>query len=314
MNFIELAGLIDPNEGLTLRITKKENVIAVTVLADSIKGKKMQPFSCSGTPEELDAEFIPEFSKATEIVRTFVSNLKQMENDEKLAKKGAKPKDSKANEGTETDDDDDDDDENVQEKPKRVAPPVKLKKVPKKVEALMVKLGNTEDPLMIQHINTEVIKQLKEAKWEDLEIAAYMAKEGKGKIEHPGSVSPQEAFPLKEDSLLGIPATQTANAPVTQNTQAPATQATTTPVTQADIQKMNTSVPSNDLLGIAAQPVSQTQPETVQPMPIQQPIIPEAAAAENLSANLGAEQIQQETVVQQQTNDLLNTGGGGLLF
>ena len=312
MNFIELAGLIDPNEGLTLRITKKENVIAVTVLADSIKGKKMQPFSCSGTPEELDAEFIPEFSKATEIVRTFVSNLKQMENDEKLAKKGAKSKESKADEGNE--EETNDDDETVQKKPKPVAPPVKLKKVPKKVEALMVKLGNTEDPLMIQHINTEVIKQLKEAKWEDLEIAAYMAKEGKGKIEHSGSVSPQEAFPLKEDSLLGTPApaTQTTNAPATQNVQPSATNPTTTPVTQADIQKMNTSVPSNDLLGIAAQPVPQTQPEAVQPIP--QPVITEAAAAENLAANLGAEQIQQETVVQQQTNDLLNTGGGGLLF
>lgn len=301
MNLTELAGLMDSNEGLTIRITKNGEILAITVLPDTLKGKKIPPYTCSGTPEQLDANFIADFSNAKTVTTEFVSNLTAIteeaaaklaaakaKNDNKKKANTGKKEESTNDDMDETNDDDDDDDTTTTTPKEVVAKPIKLKKAPKDVIGLAAKLKSSTDPMMIEYCKKGITDALVKAKWTELEINAFLAENTDGKIPHMNSVSPEEAFPLATDTPEVLPK------PI--------------PVTQADIDKATSQ---------SSQATPQSSP--IAPIPASAPVTTPSVPnlMENneplLEKNITQAIIEQEEQIQQ-SNSLLNPDEGGLLF
>lgn len=302
MNLTELASLMDSNEGLTIRITKNGEILAITVLPDTLKGKKVSPYTCSGTPEQLDANFIADFSNAKAVTTEFVSNLTAIteeataklaaakaKNDNKKKAGTTKKEESTTDDDTDEIDSDDNTDEKIATKPKEVvAKPIKLKKTPKDVIGLAAKLKGSTDPMMVEYCKKGITDALVKAQWTELEINAFLAENTDGKIPHMNSVEPDVAFPLATDIPEALPK------PI--------------PVTQADINRA-TSQSSQAI------PESPSIAPTPAPAPVATPSVPNLMENNEplLEKNTTQAIIEQEEQVQQ-SNSLLNPDEGGLLF
>lgn len=182
MNFFQnLNENLNDNDGLTIRITKTADGIVVSVLPDA-RVKNMAPINMEGTPAEVDEHFMATVTKGITIQKEFKSNLDELEAAATAEINAKKQKASaKAKPKAESSEDEGDDEEGTASAPKaeKAPKPVKEKKLPKGMDALLKRYTDSgSDDLMQKYCVSEITKALVKEKWEQAEIDALLAKHG----------------------------------------------------------------------------------------------------------------------------------------
>lgn len=178
MNFFQnLNENLNDNDGLTIRITKTADGLAVSVLPDA-RVKNMAPINMEGTPAEIDEHFMATVTKGITIQKEFKSNLDELEA-AATAEINAKKQKASAKAKPKAEESDSEEETAPAPKAEKAPKPVKEKKLPKGMDALLKRYTDSgSDELMQKYCISEITKALVKEKWEQAEIDALLAKHG----------------------------------------------------------------------------------------------------------------------------------------